>query len=66
MQEEINTLENKKTYKIVDLPPNKIPIKGRQVLKKKPINNNYINPSQITNKDNSFRYKARWVIQGFN
>ena len=66
MREENNTLLKRNTYTIVDLPPNKIPIKGRWVYKLKPINNDYINPEWIINKDKTKRFKARWVIQGFN
>lgn len=65
-QEEVQELEKQYTYEIVNIPSDKIPLKGRWVFKKKPINNpNFIKEGHITNKEKTFRYKARWVIQGF-
>ncbi|MEU5085174.1 reverse transcriptase domain-containing protein, partial [Streptomyces eurythermus] len=66
--EENTALVNQHTWDIVDIPSNIKPISGRWVFKMKPIikriNNN--NKSYITNKNNTIRYKARWIIQGFN
>ena len=61
---EVEELEKQETYDIIDTPPNITPIKGRWVFKKKPI----IDPKKgyITNSDQTIRYKARWVIQGFH
>jgi hypothetical protein len=59
-REEVTELESQDTYEIVDLPPRKIPIKGRWVFKQKPISNpNHIKKGHITDKDKTFRYKAR-------
>ena len=66
-KEEIYELESQHTYEIVDIPSDKIPLKGRWVFKKKPINNpNFIKRGHITNSQKTIRYKARWVIQGFH
>jgi len=64
--EENNELLKQNTYEIIDIPDNITPIKGRWVFKRKPINANSYKESYITNKDKNIRYKARWVIQGFN
>ena len=64
--EEIKEIEKQNTYTIIEKPSNIIPIKGRWVFKKKPITNPNSNKNYITNKDNTIRYKARWVIQGFH
>ena len=64
-KEEVNELEKQNTYSVIQKPLSSlIPLKGRWVFKKKTI----INPKKgyITNSDNTIRYKARWVIQGFN
>lgn len=51
----------------MDIPPNIKPIRGRWVFKRKTIKDPHsIQDNYITNKDNTIRYKARWVIQGFN
>ena len=64
--EEVNKLEKQHTYNIVNLPKGKTALKGRQVFKKKPINNTTtITSSYITNNKKTIRYKARQVIQGF-
>jgi hypothetical protein len=64
---ENNALVSQKTWDIVDIPNNTIPINGRWIFKMKPtINRTANNTSHITNSDNTIRYKARWVIQGFN
>ena len=61
--DENNELLAQSTYEIIDIPPNTIPIKGRQVFKKKPIKNlQSIKPNYITNSDKTIRYKARQVI----
>lgn len=63
---EIAELERQNTYDIVDIPNNIQPIRGRWVFKKKPIRDpNSIQKGHITNSDQTIRYKARWVIQGF-
>ena len=65
--EEVSELESQNTYTIIDTPANITPIRGRWVFKKKPISDpNSIKPTYITNKNKTIRYKARWVIQGFN
>ena len=55
MNSKINQLLDLKTWDLVKLPPNKIPIKGRQVYKIK------------TNQNgNIAKYKARWVVRGYS
>ncbi|KAI0992283.1 hypothetical protein K3495_g15903, partial [Podosphaera aphanis] len=55
MQAEVNELQNQKTWSLSDLPPNKVPLKGRWIYKiKTDLNGNII------------KYKARWVVKGFN
>ena len=56
--EENNELLKQNTYEIIDIPNNIIPIKGRWVFKRKPINANSYKESYITNKDKNIRYKA--------
>jgi hypothetical protein len=65
-QKEVEELEKQETYDIIDTPPNITPIRGRWVFKKKPIIDPNNNKGYITNSDKTIRYKARWVIQGFN
>jgi hypothetical protein len=66
-QDENQSLINQATYEIVDIPPGVTPIRGRWVFKKKPIKNaSGIQANYITNANKTIRYKARWVIQGFN
>lgn len=55
MQEEVNSLTNSNTYKLVDLPQGRVALGGRWVYKLK-----------YDNNGNIARYKARWVIQGYN
>jgi len=55
MNSEIKELENQKTWNITELPPNKIPLRGKWVYKIKKDNKGLI-----------IKYKARWVIKGFN
>lgn len=55
MQAEITELEAQNTWDLVDLPPNRTALGGRWVYKLKTSLNNAI-----------IRYKARWVVQGFN
>ena len=64
--EENNELLSQNTFEIIDIPENIIPIKGRWVFKRKHINLNSYKETYITNKNKDIRYKARWVIQGFN
>jgi Reverse transcriptase (RNA-dependent DNA polymerase) len=65
--DENKSLTDQNTYNIVDIPPGVKPIRGRWVFKKKTIKNpQSIQQNYITNQDQSIRYKARWVIQGFN
>jgi hypothetical protein len=65
--EENRALVSQKTWDIVDIPNDIKPIPGRWIFKMKPtINRMTNNTSHITNSDNTIRYKARWVIQGFN
>jgi Reverse transcriptase (RNA-dependent DNA polymerase) len=65
--DENQSLIDQQTYDIVDIPPNVKPIRGRWVFKKKTIKDaKTIQNNYITNQDQSIRYKARWVIQGFN
>ena len=54
MQREIDELEAQKTWELVDLPPNREPLKGRWVYKIK------------YDKNNNPTYKSRWVVKGFN
>ena len=62
--EELKEIEQ--AYDIIDLPNNITPLKGRWVYKKKPITTNNYNKTHINSPDNKYRYKVRWVIQGFN
>jgi hypothetical protein len=55
MNTEITELEAQNTWTIINLPPNKIPLRGKWVYKLK-----------TDNKGNIKKYKARWVIKGFN
>ena len=53
MRQELNELQNQKTWELVELPPNRKVLKGRWVYKIK-------NPPNKTPV-----YKARWVAKGF-
>ena len=55
MNNEIKELENQNTWTITILPPNKNLLRGKWVYKIKK-----------DNKGNIIKYKARWVIKGFN
>lgn len=65
MKSEIDELERQDTWEIINLPPNIKPLKGRWVYKLKPINTPCLDGKDRENSPN-IRYKARWVIQGFN
>lgn len=55
MQAEVDELQNQNTWSLTELPHDKTPLKGRWVYKiKTDLNGN------IT------KYKARWVVKGFN
>jgi hypothetical protein len=54
MQKEIDELLSQKTWDLVALPSDRTALKGRWVYKYKKDNNNNI------------KYKARWVIKGYN
>ena len=55
MQLEVDELNSQNTWNLVDLPNNRTPLKGKWVYKiKRDLNNNII------------KYKARWVVQGYN
>ena len=59
-------LLDQNTFEIIDIPARVRPIKGQQVFKKKPINRGQlIKKGYIIDKNQTIRYKARWVIQGF-
>jgi hypothetical protein len=65
--DENKSLLDQNTFKIIDTPPNIKPLKGRWVFKRKTIKNScLIQDHYITNNDKTIRFKARWVIQGFN
>ena len=53
MRQELNELQNQKTQELVELPPDRKVLKGRQVYKIK----NLSNKTPV--------YKARWVAKGF-
>ena len=55
MNNEIKELESQNTWIITKLPLNKKPLRGKWVYKIK-----------SNNKGNIIKYKARWVIKGFN
>lgn len=55
MKAEIDELERQNTWKITDLPHDKTPLKGRWVYKLK-----------TDLEGNIVKYKARWVVKGFN
>ena len=55
MNTEITELEAQNTWTITNLPPNKTTLRGKWVYKLK-----------TDNKGNIKKYKARWVIKGFN
>lgn len=63
--DENNELIKQNTFDIVNTPSNIKLLGGRWVFKMKPINKITAKSSYITNKDNTIRYKARWVVQGF-
>lgn len=66
-EEELDELVKQDTFEIVDKPVNTNIIGGRWVFKQKPIGDpNAVKPSHITNEDHTIRFKARWVVQGFN
>ena len=54
MEKELSDLTTQNTWTLTDLPPGKLPLKGRWVFKLKKNLNGDIE-----------RYKARWVIKGF-
>jgi hypothetical protein len=55
MQKEIDELNRQNTWNLADLPNNRTALRGKWVYKiKTDINNNII------------KYKARWVVKGFN
>jgi len=63
----VTNLIAQNTFTIVDLPYNKKAISGRWVFKLKPIDKSVIQNNY--NKwiiDDNYRYKARWVVQGFH
>ena len=55
MQKEVDELEDKNTWELVDLPPDRKALGGRWVYRIK-----------TNSQDNITKYKARWVVQGFN
>jgi hypothetical protein len=55
MNTEIKELENQNTWNLTNLPPNKNLLRGKWVYKIKKDNKGLI-----------IKYKARWVIKGFN
>ena len=55
MLEEFNSLNSSTTWKLVNLLKGRVALGGRWVYKKK-----YNNSGKI------IRYKARWVVQGYN
>ena len=55
MRKEVDELEDKNTWELVDLPPDKKALGGRWVYKIK-----------TNSQNNIIKYKARWVVQGFN
>ena len=55
MQSEVQELVDSNTWRLVDLPQGRVALGGRWVYKLK-----------TDSKGNIVRYKARWVVQGFN
>jgi hypothetical protein len=63
---EIQEFENQRVYDIIDLPKGVKPIGGRWVYKIKHIIPELVKSDWITNKEKTIRFKARYVIQGYN
>jgi hypothetical protein len=64
--QEIQEIENQNVYTITDLPKGHKALGGRWIFKLKTTIPEYVKDHWITNKDHTKRYKARYVIQGFN
>ena len=66
-QEEVDNLVAQNTFTIVDLPDDRKAITGRWVFRLKPIDNSVVkNNLNSWVIDDKYRYKARWVAQGFH
>jgi len=65
-EDEVEGLKSQDTYEIVTLPKGAHALKGRWVFKEKPIEPSLVKPNYVTNSAKNIRFKARWVVQGFN